>query len=208
MFEGRFRQIAEDVIEMTVASSQMAQQFADTLRRDPFFNEVVPGLASIAVSFDPISTSVDEVIAALEQAEVSAPERIEMQLPVLRIPLRYGGESGPDLQYICEDLGIEKQDFIDRHVSAVHRVDMIGFMPGFAYVSGIDPSFSISRRPAPRPRLPAGSIGISGNYTGLYALAGPGGWPIIGKTDLSLFDPDADDPFLLQPGQRIKFEAV
>ena len=98
--------------------------------------------------------------------------------------------------------------FTFTHTKADHLVEMIGFTPGFSYISGLPGAFEIPRLGTPRPRVPAGSIGISAAFTGIYALAGPGGWPLIGRTQETLFDPNASEPFRLQPGQRVRFKAV
>ena len=208
MSDGTWGLISEDAAELRVGSPADAQQIAQYLREQDVWREIVPGLASVTVLFDPLQSNTDSVLQALREASQLEPENQTAPLTPLEIPVVYGGEDGPDLTGVCERLGVSEAAFIQAHIAASHKVDMIGFTPGFAYVSGIDPSTTVPRRAAPRPRLPAGSVGISGAYTGLYALAGPGGWPIIGRTDLSLFDPKADDPFLIRPGQKIVFKAV
>ena len=208
MSKSIIRQVAEDVLEIDIQSAADAQIIARALADQGRWLEVVPGLASVSVLFDPAITPREEVARAIQEAATTPASELESAAPTLPIPVRYGGEFGPDLADVCDMLGMREVDFIRAHISASHRVDMIGFTPGFAYVSGIDASLSVPRRRAPRPCLPAGSVGISGEYTGLYALSGPGGWPIIGRADMQLFDPDADEPFRIQPGQRIAFAPV
>jgi KipI family sensor histidine kinase inhibitor len=115
---------------------------------------------------------------------------------------------GPDFAWVCEALGVSPDAFIEMHTGRTHTVEMIGFTPGFAYVSGLPEHVKIPRLSDPRPRVAPGSVGISAAYTGIYALAGPGGWPLVGRVSNPLFDPNSDAPFLLQPGQRIKFKAA
>ena len=202
------KQIADDVIELCVSSSEDAQRVAEFLRVQNKFQEVVPGLSSVSVMFDPIDMPAAFVTREMQRASALAPHMSADDASIVEIPVRYGGDAGLDLSYVCDLLGISESDFIRSHTAADHAVDMIGFTPGFAYISGLDAAFNVPRQSTPRPRLPAGSVGISGAYTGIYALAGPGGWPVIGQTDLNLFDPSADSPFLLRPGQRICFKAV
>ena len=98
--------------------------------------------------------------------------------------------------------------FIELHTARDHKVEMIGFTPGFAYLSGLPNSISIPRLSEPRARVPTGSVGISSAYTGIYALPGPGGWPLIGQTEAPLFSVDAPSPFLLEPGNVVRFKAT
>ncbi|MEL6859187.1 MAG: carboxyltransferase domain-containing protein, partial [Pseudomonadota bacterium] len=126
----------------------------------------------------------------------------------VELEIQYGGAAGPDLAAICRAMGLTETAFIDLHTGQTHRVDMIGFTPGFSYISGLPAQFDVPRRGDPRPRVPAGAVGISSRYTGVYALAGPGGWPLIGQVHDQLFTPEAEQPFKLQPGYRVQFKAV
>lgn len=199
------RQISEDAVEISAKSPAHAQQISKHLREAASFAEVVPGIASVTVLFDPLIVSASDVTKEMLRVFDNAPDHFEARVAPVEIPITYGGDAGPDLKVVCETLRIDEGAFISQHTRAVHTVDMIGFTPGFAYVSGLGNELNVARRATPRPRLPAGSIGISGEYTGIYALAGPGGWPIIGRTNVQLFNPQAEDPFLLVPGQQIKF---
>ena len=208
MSEGRWRQIAEDAIEIRARNSEHAQQISKRLRNALEACEAVPGIETVTIMFDPITVNVAQVESQLLEAYTDAPTSFEAEMPQIEIDVRYGGEYGPDLNMVCEILELSEDQFIKQHSELLHRVDMIGFTPGFAYVSGLDTKHKVSRLKAPRPRLPAGSIGISGAFTGLYSLAGPGGWPIVGKTETMLFDPAAEEPFLLQPGQSVAFRSI
>ncbi|MFN3214235.1 MAG: 5-oxoprolinase subunit PxpB [Henriciella sp.] len=197
--------IADDVFEFRVESSRDAQTLARELRSVGLAEDVVAGLDRVCVRFEP--AKFEAVQAWL--AEVTSPKRAdEMTGPVIEVPIEYGGEYGPDLDEICEALQLSRGAFIELHTQAIHRVEMIGFTPGFSYLSGLPDGFEIPRLSTPRPRVAAGSVGISAAYTGLYALAGPGGWPLIGRTDAPLFDVSSETPFLLQPGQSVKFTAA
>ena len=197
--------IADDVFEIKVPSPQQAQALALALRDNKGFEDVVAGLSSVCIKFEPASiNTVFDALCSFDLNTTSAEPAHEICV----IPIRYGGHTGPDLDAICDQLGISSQKFVDLHTSCSHRVDMIGFTPGFSYISGLPEDFQIPRLSKPRPRVSAGSVGVSGSNTGLYAMAGPGGWPLVGVTDKVLFAPSSSEPFLLSPGQTVRFEAV
>jgi KipI family sensor histidine kinase inhibitor len=124
------------------------------------------------------------------------------------IAVHYGGEHGPDLDALAEHAGLPSRDVIELHAAGEYRVAMLGFSPGFPYLLGLDPRLAMPRLDTPRTRVPAGSVGIGGAQTGIYPQSGPGGWRIIGRTTLALFDPLHDPPTLLAPGDRVRFIAA
>ena len=128
--------------------------------------------------------------------------------PVVDIPVRYGGADGPDLAECAARAGLSPEAFIYAHSAGEYTVAMIGFMPGFPYLSGLDDSLAQPRRGAPRSRVPAGSVGIAGGQTGVYPFDSPGGWQIIGRTPLRVFDPMNRHPSLLRAGDRIRFVPI
>ena len=121
------------------------------------------------------------------------------------IPVFYGGEFGPDMNVIMESSGLPEADIIARHSAIEYLVCMMGFIPGFAFLSETDTALHHPRRETPRTHVPAGSVGIAGWQTGIYGLESPGGWQIIGRTPLVMFDKNRSDPFLVQAGDRIRF---
>jgi inhibitor of KinA len=127
---------------------------------------------------------------------------------VIEIPVCYGGEYGPDLTELAaqHQLGIE--EVITLHSREVYDVTMIGFTPGFAYLSGLDERLFTPRKKQPRKSVPAGSVGIADQQTGIYSIESPGGWQLIGRTPVKLFDPERTDPFLLKPGNRLRFRPI
>lgn len=197
--------VADDVFEFAVGSAQEAQTLSGKLRDAGLAEDVVAGLESVCVRFDPAkSARMQDWLTniSLEHSDVkSAAEEIEIEVS-------YGGDSGPDFEAVCEALNMSPAEFIALHTGIIHSVDMIGFTPGFAYISGLPRNFDIPRLSTPRVRVPAGSIGLSTSYTGIYALSGPGGWPLIGMTSAPLFDLARDAALLLEPGQRLKFKVV
>ncbi|MEM6554795.1 MAG: 5-oxoprolinase subunit PxpB [Pseudomonadota bacterium] len=199
------RRIADDVFEYRVETSRDAQALASQLRALDLAEDVVAGLDTVSLRFDP------ENLAALEAALASfKPGQAGFQLEsqTIELSIQYGGEFGPDLTTVCEQSGLSEPAFIAMHSESTHTVEMIGFTPGFSYISGLPDGFAVPRLSQPRSRVPAGSVGVSSDYTGVYALAGPGGWPLIGRIQDQLFDPDSASPFLLRPGHRVKFKAV
>jgi KipI family sensor histidine kinase inhibitor len=122
--------------------------------------------------------------------------------------VRYGGEEGPDLEEVARMCGLDPGEVIRRHTAPGYRVHFLGFLPGFPYVGGLDPALAVPRLPVPRLRVPAGSVGLAGLQTGVYPLDSPGGWRIIGRTPLALFDPGRAEPCLLVPGDDLRFEAL
>jgi KipI family sensor histidine kinase inhibitor len=168
--------------------------------------EVVPGMNNLTLVFDPLRTDAE----ALEQATRklwSKPLRRRQAGRLVEIPVRYGGEDGPDLNDVATHCGLTPEEVVRRHGAAEYDVYFIGFQPGFAYLGGLDESLHTPRRAEPRVAVPAGSVGIGGAQTGIYPLETPGGWQLIGRTALALFDPLAEPPTLLAPGDRVRFIA-
>jgi inhibitor of KinA len=124
------------------------------------------------------------------------------------IPVCYGGECGPDLDGLALHAKLPAAEVIARHCAAEYRVAMLGFAPGFAYLLGLDSTLHAPRHAVPRVRVPAGSVAIGGAQTGVYPRELPGGWRIIGRTPLVLFDASRDPPAVLGPGQRVRFRAI
>jgi len=197
--------IADDVFELVVETAADAQALASELRDAALAEDVVAGLDRVAVKFSP--TQVEQVEAWLSKSTVPESKSVRVTDPI-EIGIHYGGDGGPDFDQVCHSLGLSPEAFIKAHTTPVHTVEMIGFTPGFSYISGLQDGFEISRLSDPRPRVAAGSVGISAAYTGIYALNGPGGWPLIGHTEAELFRADRSAPFLLAPGQRVRFRAL
>lgn len=169
--------------------------------------EIVPAYASALIHYDPLVLDFTDLeawaIAALDGLVAASfpPRRVE-------IPVRYGGADGPDLEFVAAHAGLTPAAVIRLHSAAEYTVYMMGFQPGFPYLGGLNPAIAAPRLPTPRTRVPAGSVGIAGNQTGIYPSQSPGGWRLIGRTDLRLFDPSADPPCLLNPGDIIRFVPV
>ena len=124
---------------------------------------------------------------------------------VVEIPVRYGGDDGPDLADVAAHTGLTPEEVVRRHSAGTYTVYFLGFQPGFAYLGGLDPALATPRRTEPRLAVPAGAVGIGGEQTGVYPAAAPGGWQLIGRTELPLFLPERDPPSLLAPGDTVRF---
>ena len=124
------------------------------------------------------------------------------------IPVRYGGDDGPDLEAVARHACLDPEEVVRRHTGATYRVAMLGFAPGFPYLLGLDPALELPRRSEPRLRVPAGSVAIGGAQTGIYPRELPGGWHLIGCTPLHLFEPEREPPCLLAPGDEVRFRPL
>jgi inhibitor of KinA len=174
--------------------------------------DVVPTYRSVAVYFDPLRTDYTGLcdLLSTHAAEGSASvvdDRRNITRALVRIPVRYGGDDGPDLAEVAIFSKLSEAEVIARHTGRVYRVFMMGFLPGFPYLGTVDPAIAAPRRATPRLRVPAGSVGIAGSQTGIYPAETPGGWQVIGRTPVTLFDMSRTDPFLLEPGDAVEFYA-
>lgn len=186
---------------------------AESLRRDPPAGviDVVPAYSSIAVFYDPCRAGpYDELCARLvSKAEtVMALATSNAWRPLVELPVCYDLELGPDLGDVASHAKMTVAEVVTLHSQAEYVVFAIGFVPGFAYLGGLPAQLAVPRRATPRPRVPAGSLGIGGDQTGIYPLETPGGWNLIGRTPLRLFSIDATPPSLLQAGDRVKFRPI
>ena len=172
--------------------------------------DIVSVFASVAVFFDPVHTAPFEVLAQELEARVARAEDARRG-PVARrveIPVCYGGDFGPDLAVVAAHTGIAAAEVVARHTGAEYLVQAIGFAPGFPYLGGLPANLVTPRRATPRPRVPAGSVGIGGSQTGIYSLETPGGWNLIGRTPRVLFDPARAEPALLRAGDCVVFQSI
>ena len=196
------RRTADDVIEIATGDVRHARILAEGLRTAGIAEDVVAGLDSVAVRFDPLLVDENAIVAAIEAVPLR--ERDDGG-DCIDIPVVY---DGADLDTVCARLGCSKAGFIEQHSASEHRVELLGFVPGFAYVSGFETGRAVPRLAEPRQRVAAGSVGVANGFTGIYALAGPGGWPVVGHTKTRLFEPGATNPFRLRPGSRIRFSSA
>jgi KipI family sensor histidine kinase inhibitor len=180
-------------------------------RRRVWLRDLVPAYASIGVFFDPLQIEM-EAVAEWLRAQLEAlstdPQATAAASRTVEIPVVYGGEAGPDLNGAAAELGLSPMQLAQRHAAGEYVVAMIGFAPGFPYLLGLDPALALPRLATPRTLVPAGSVGIGGAQTGIYPRESPGGWRLIGRTPVTLFDPAREPPALLAPGDHVRFIAV
>ena len=189
---------------VSLASQQRIWGLTQRLQDRPEVIEVVPGMNNITVMLsDPQQTALDAIEWLQQWWETS--ESLELESRLMEIPVIYGGDSGPDLDEVAHHSGMSATQVVACHASVDYVVYFIGFQPGFPYLVGLDERLHTPRRAEPRVLVPAGSVGIGGSQTGVYPMAAPGGWQLIGQTRTALFTPEAHPPVLLRPGDRVRF---
>jgi KipI family sensor histidine kinase inhibitor len=208
-------QLGERIDEETHARVQSALSALEQAAL-PGVRELVPAYTTIVVHYDPfaVAAAADQpdlagwltrrVEQAIDQARNAKPRRGES----VEVPVCYGGEFGPDLARVAEQSGLEPDEVTKRHAAADYWVAMIGFAPGFPYLVGLPGELATPRIARPRKNVPAGSVGIAAAQTGIYPLESPGGWNLIGRTPLRLFDLTRDPPSRLRAGDRVKFRPI
>lgn len=171
--------------------------------------DLIPAYRSILVNFDPLvlpARGIEDFVTALVKNR--SKEAASSGGDVVEIPVLYGGEMGPDLDFISRHTGLEKDEVIRLHSCAVYLIYMLGFTPGFAYLGGMPKELSTPRLAKPRAVIPAGSVGIAAGQTGIYPVESPGGWQLLGRTPLKVFNYERSEPFLLSAGDYLKFVPV
>lgn len=164
-----------------------------------------PAYESILIVFDPLATTHDQVRTWISDVEHRARPQPLAPAPTIEIPVRYGGEDGPDLAGVAAMHALTPEQAIEAHASAIYTVAFLGFLPGFAYLTGLPDVLATPRLEVPRPLVPAGSVGIAGWQAGVYPCATPGGWRLIGRTSLAMLRPDATGIALLRSGDKVRF---
>lgn len=170
--------------------------------------EIIPSYRSLLIVYDPSVTTT----SALQESLNSLEKRlVEIEIPppqTVGIPVCYGGEFGPDIQFVAENHGLTVDAVIRLHSEPEYQIFMIGFTPGFPYLGGLPKELHTPRQKTPRTQVLAGSVGIANEQTGIYPVTSPGGWQLIGRTPLKLFDLERPNPFLYQAGDRIRFKPI
>lgn len=219
----RFEPLGDSAVMITLGDAiderthRLVRAATNRIRSEPppGFIDLVPAFVSIAVHYDPVAVArtasglpyervvefLRDRLAALDVEHLGAPRRVE-------IPVCYGGELGPDLDDVARTHGLAPDEVIRLHADADYLVYMIGFMPGFAYLGGLPERIATPRRKTPRTAVPAGTVGIGGRQTGVYPLVSPGGWNLIGRTPVKIFDIKRDEPTLLSTGDRVRFRPI
>jgi KipI family sensor histidine kinase inhibitor len=199
----RLRTAGERGLLVEVEELETVHRLHAALRQldPPGVVELVPGYRTVLIVADPERAGVlDELAAGLPGLELPPAGAVAGE--TVEIPVSYDGEDLPEVAGLT---GLEGDEVVRRHTAPEYTVAFLGFSPGFPYLVGLDPALEVPRRDTPRTSIPAGSVGLAGNQTGIYPTASPGGWQLIGRTEVTLFDPTRDPPALLAPGTRLRF---
>ena len=196
--------LAELGTRLDTALNTRAIALAAALKKRRDVRQAVSGHASVTVQFDPDQVTHEAIAAAIRRIAARRPP-VEEPGRLHRIPVVY---DGPDLAEVCERLRLTPEQLVALHSRPIYRAFLVGFVPGWAYLGPLPDELALPRRAAPRTHVPAGSVAIAGQQTGIYPLASPGGWHLIGRTSVRLFLPDSDPPSLFRAGDRVKFFAA
>jgi len=193
--------------EISTELNDRVLALADDLSSNPFdgLRETVPAYASVTVFYDHRISRFNAVKLELEKRAESIGKADSAPPRVLEIPILISNETSPDLARVAEHAGLAMDEVLEIFLSDTYRVYMLGFLPGFAYMGEVDERIAAPRRETPRTNVAKGSVGIAGKQTGIYPLESPGGWNIIGRTELEMFDPTSDQPCTLKPGDEVRF---
>ena len=178
-------------------------------KKIPGVREFVPTYRSLSIHHDPILLARGTLERVVDKALGELGGSAESRKRILVMPVVYGGEYGPDMENVCKHTGFSEEEVVRRHTGKDCYCFMIGFTPGFPYLGGMDESLETPRLANPRTLIPAGSVGIAGKQTGAYSIDSPGGWQLIGRTPLRLFDPaNTENPTLVDAGDWVRFQAI
>ena len=170
--------------------------------------DLIPAFASLLINYDPRVIGYKDLKARIEELLKIEVSEEAGDARVFEIPVCYGGEYGPDIANIAENAGLSEQEVIDIHCSKDYLIYMLGFLPGFVYLGGLDERIHTPRLANPRISIPAGSVGIAASQTGIYPLNSPGGWQLLGMTPVKTYDPERETPILVEAGDYIRFVPV
>lgn len=195
--------------EMDIAINRRVHALARLVEASPPTGivETVPAYATLLVHYDPFAISFTQVRNFLRGKLSQAEETAARKPRQLQVPVRYGGEYGVDLESVARHLRLRIEDVIRLHSERTYTVYMMGFTPGFPYLGKLNDALVMPRLETPRTRVPAGTVAMAGLQTGIYSVASPGGWRLIGWTPLKIFDPNSETPFSFSPGDEVKFVA-
>lgn len=202
--------------KIDLITHQRVKSLAQYLNQQPFTGmlEYIPAFTTITIFYDPLRLSAGKVPAyeivcsILEEIVANLRDETNLKAKIIEIPVCYGGDFGPDLEYVALHNGLKPEEVIKIHSDNNYLVYMIGFAPGFPYLGGMSKKIAVPRRNSPRLVIPAGSVGIAGEQTGVYSIETPGGWQLIGRTPLALFQLASSPPSLLQAGDIVKFQPI
>ncbi|MGB4782584.1 5-oxoprolinase subunit PxpB [Candidatus Methylomirabilis sp.] len=197
-----------DAIDLTLNRQVRALSLALEQARVKGVLEAVPTYRSLAIYYDPLTIDRDALKAQVLSLHGSLGDQGDQTPRVVEIPTVYGGEYGPDLEFVARHSGLLPDEVVRLHSEPLYHVYMLGFIAGFPYLGDLSERLAIPRLSTPRLKVPAGSVGIGGRQTGVYPIESPGGWRIIGRTPLRLFDPSSEAPTAILPGDKVRFVRI
>lgn len=197
-----------DAITPEIQDSVLGLFHSLRARNDARIRNLHPGYASLLVDFDPLAMKHAEVESMVASAAAACPGQVVCDSRMVEIPVCYGGEFGPDLEDVAGHAGLSAEEVIRTHAGGDYRVRFLGFTAGFAYLSGMPAVLSMPRLATPRRAVAAGSVGIAGEQTGVYPTETPGGWRLIGRTPLRMFDSKVSPATRVLPGDAVRFVAI
>lgn len=212
LFQGETGLVVEiaDTIDSAVNATVHALSRSIETEMAGLVDAVVPTYRSLLVLFDPLQLEREKLQEKIDQLyqRILTEKQTVTGGKVVVIPVLYGGEAGPDLEFVARHNQLSPEEVISIHSAVSYRIFMMGFTPGFPYLGGMSERIAAPRLTTPRKQIPAGSVGIAGAQTGLYPQMSPGGWQLIGRTPLKVFDPASAEPFLYQAGDFLRFDAI
>jgi inhibitor of KinA len=205
--------------QISAETNDRVLSLAKYFDKNPFagFIEIIPAYSSLTVFYDVFNvrknnqnfeTAFDFVSAEIEKALLETNENVQIGAQLIEIPICFDAEFAPDLDFIAAEKNLSPEEIIEIFLAGTYRVFMLGFLPGFAYLGEVAEKIAVPRKQSPRLQVAAGSVGIAGRQTGIYSLASPGGWQIIGRTPLEMFNPDNQPPTRLQAGDSVRFYRI
>lgn len=210
---------------LTAGDSAIVMEFGDTIEKEinakiaavvenlkkkniDGILDILPTYRSILINYDPVKISYGEMVEILNGLSKSDKANESDEVRLIEIPTLYGKEYGPDIDFVAENANLSVDEVIKIHSGTDYLVYMMGFIPGFTYLGGLDPRIATPRLKSPRLKIEPGSVGIAGNQTGMYPLESPGGWQLIGRTPLKLFDDTKEPPVFIQAGDYIRYVSI
>ena len=210
---------------LTAGDSAIVMEFGDTIEKElnariaavveslkkkniDGILDILPTYMSVLINYDPVKISYGEMVDTLKGLSKADSGEQSDEVRLIEIPTIYGGEYGPDIDFVAENAKMSKEEVIKIHSGTDYLVYMMGFMPGFTYLGGLDERIATPRLKSPRLKIEPGSVGIAANQTGMYPLESPGGWQLIGRTPLKLFDDTKEPPVFIQAGDYIRYVSI
>ncbi len=187
-------------------SRAMANRLSECL--PPGVDEIIPTYCSVILVYDPMTTDPATLIPKLTALNTELTAQPQPAPDIVELPVCYHPDLGPDLAHVAKVHDLTPEEVVEIHTTPLYPIYMIGFTPGFPYLGGLPERLHTPRLSSPRTHVPSGSVGIANNQTGIYPIASPGGWQLIGQCPVKLFDPHSEEPILLSAGSLLKFNAI